>query len=661
MKKSFLKIFTLSLCIIFLLQVSLHHFTTSLNETDEISIVINGKSISLDTAPVIVNGRTLVPARSVFEHLSANVTWNDRFQIVTITLDEKEIELAIDIKRAKINRENVPLEVAPKIINNRTMIPLRFVGEALNMNVDWNSNQKLITMNSISNIKEINLTKEGKNAIISINSSNQPNYKEMVLAPNNISPDRLVLDLLDSRIKDLPEQLEVYEYPIIAIRTSQLDELTAKKTNRPKDTVRIVFDLAEKSTFEIRELDKKLAVSISLEDAPKNFRPIDQSRGSLDREKDIEHINQEQDTDDIKQNISDNDDQEKTITEELPKESSINKDVAKDNEKTDKLEDTEKPEDTYIFKDNYDILYTKPPVQIFGDIEYHNFMDRVAIVINNSKLTDGRRELEKLYTSSYSQNPKQFTIEFDKDKANLNAKTIEIYDEFINTIQIENRNNKTKLIINTTKKYIYNVFSRSKLEDTAITLLKPNSNKERLVIIDPGHGGYDSGAIVEAFTEKELNLDMAIRLKEILDDRNIPSYMLRSDDAFLDLYERAYIANKLNASLFLSIHNNAYLAATRGSETLYYGLPPTNRFVGEDFARHVQNELVQTLGTVNRGLINRSNLVVLRETSMPAALAEIAFMTNEHDRNLLKNPAFRQASAIAMANAIEKSLESMGK
>lgn len=650
MKKTFLKIFTLSLCIIFLFQVSLQHFTTSLNDTDEISIVINGKLISLDTAPVIVNERTLVPARSVFEHLGANVTWNDRFQVVTITLDEEEIELAIGIKRAKVNRKNVPLEVAPEIINDRTMVPLRFVGEALNMNVDWNSNQRLITMNSISNIKEIHLTKDiqAKTAIFSINSSNQPDYKKMLLAPNSTSPDRLVIDLLDSKVEDLPQRIEVYEYPIITIRTSQLDELTAKQTNRPKDTVRLVFDLAEQTAFEIIELDETLAVSISLKDAPKNFRPIDQSRGGLDREKNIEHIKEEAIT-------------EEAITEELSKESSINNDVAKDNEKTDKPEESENPEESYVFKGNYDILYTKPPVQIFGDIEYHNFMDRVAIVINNSTLTDGRRELKKLYTSSYPDNPKQFIIEFDKDKANLNPKIIEIYDEFINTIQIENRNNKTKLIINATNKYIYNVFSRSRLEDTAITLLKPNPNKERLVIIDPGHGGYDTGAIVEAFTEKELNLDMAIRLKEILDERNIPSYMLRADDAFLDLYERAYIANKLNASLFLSIHNNAYLAATRGSETLYYGLPPTNRFIGEDFARQIQNELVQTLGTVNRGLINRPNLVVLRETSMPAALAEIAFMTNEHDRNLLKNPRFRQASAIAMANAIEKSLEIMDK
>ena len=182
MKKTFLKIFTLSLCIIFLFQVSLQHLTTSLNETDEISIVINGKQINLDTAPVIINGRTLVPARSVFEHLGANVTWNDRFQIVTIALDEKEIELAIDIKRAKINRENVPLEVAPEIINNRTMIPLRFVGEALNMNVDWNSNQRLITMSTLSNIKEINLSKDtqAKTAIFNINSSKQPNYKEQL-------------------------------------------------------------------------------------------------------------------------------------------------------------------------------------------------------------------------------------------------------------------------------------------------------------------------------------------------------------------------------------------------------------------------------------------------------------------------------------------------
>lgn len=132
--------------------------------------------------------------------------------------------------------------------------------------------------------------------------------------------------------------------------------------------------------------------------------------------------------------------------------------------------------------------------------------------------------------------------------------------------------------------------------------------------------------------------------------------MTREEDVYVGLYERAYIANDMNATLFVSIHNNAYYSKYKGTETLYY---PTkgSGFNSKRFAQIVQAELINALGTNNRGIVERPNLVVLKATKMPAVLAEIAFMTNSDDLAKLKTEEFRQKAAQALCDAILKALD----
>ena len=111
--------------------------------------------------------------------------------------------------------------------------------------------------------------------------------------------------------------------------------------------------------------------------------------------------------------------------------------------------------------------------------------------------------------------------------------------------------------------------------------------------------------------------------------------MIREDDSFVGLYERAFIANSLNAKLFLSIHNNAIGDPNfDGTMTLYNVKSSEGRdFNSYNFARIIQNSLLKTLGSKNRNLRERPDLVVLKATKMPAALAEIAFLTNRNRNN----------------------------
>src|SRR5690554_1081696 len=109
--------------------------------------------------------------------------------------------------------------------------------------------------------------------------------------------------------------------------------------------------------------------------------------------------------------------------------------------------------------------------------------------------------------------------------------------------------------------------------------------------------------------------------------------MIRENDSYVDYTVRASIANKLGASLFLSIHNNAFPnnLNVRGTEVLCYSKTTEPGFTGYDFAKIVHKFLISRLGTVDRGIIERPNLSVLNGTKMPSVLAEIAYMSNKDD------------------------------
>ena len=110
------------------------------------TFTVNGKSKTLDSPPVIKNGRTLLPIRPVIESLGGTVAWDSVARKVTIKLGSTTIELWIDKKNAKVNGVTKTLDVAPQIINGRTMVPVRFVSENLGAKVDWDDKTKTITI-----------------------------------------------------------------------------------------------------------------------------------------------------------------------------------------------------------------------------------------------------------------------------------------------------------------------------------------------------------------------------------------------------------------------------------------------------------------------------------------------------------------------------------
>ncbi len=175
------------------------------------------------------------------------------------------------------------------------------------------------------------------------------------------------------------------------------------------------------------------------------------------------------------------------------------------------------------------------------------------------------------------------------------------------------------------------------------------------VCIDAGHGGRDPGAVgPSGVQEKVVTLAVAQKVAGILRSAGIEVLLTRDADKHLgsttgaDLSARAKIANQAGVDCFVSIHcNSASNNSAQGTETYCYKGANEARKLAEA----IQKYLIGALGRPDRG-VKEANFAVLRETAMPAVLAELAFISNPTEEDLLENPNFQEKAAQAIAQGI---------
>jgi len=180
----------------------------------------------------------------------------------------------------------------------------------------------------------------------------------------------------------------------------------------------------------------------------------------------------------------------------------------------------------------------------------------------------------------------------------------------------------------------------------------------RRIVVDPGHGGKDIGAPAyfnhgpqEPF-EKDLVLDIGLRLAALLRAEGAEVTMTRDDDTYVTLSARAEVANRLKADAFISVHcNSCDRPDTLHGTSVYF-----DHQHSAGFARLVQNELVAALGTTDKGVRN-ANFAVIRRARVPGVLVETAFINHKEDRARLLQPEFRERAARAVATGTIRFLE----
>jgi len=176
------------------------------------------------------------------------------------------------------------------------------------------------------------------------------------------------------------------------------------------------------------------------------------------------------------------------------------------------------------------------------------------------------------------------------------------------------------------------------------------------VCLDPGHGGEDSGAVGNGLLEKDLNLDIALKARPLIEAAGFNVIMTRRSDVYVSLEERCRIANRARATVFVSIHNNAFTSTAKGTETFCY----YDSEEGRRLAASIHHEVVARTKRVDRGL-KEAGFYVLANTDMPAALLEGAFITNEEDAKHLADPGFRRRIAEGVAAGVSAFLADPGR
>jgi N-acetylmuramoyl-L-alanine amidase len=180
----------------------------------------------------------------------------------------------------------------------------------------------------------------------------------------------------------------------------------------------------------------------------------------------------------------------------------------------------------------------------------------------------------------------------------------------------------------------------------------------KLIVVDPGHGGQDPGAIFQRLQEKVVNLDIAKRVREYMEkEYEVKVMMTREGDSTVSLEARTNLANSVKADFFCSIHHNA--GGGTGFES--YRFNGTNTFSrkSKTFQEIIHREVINVVtGKYNRRDrgFKAANFHVLRETSMPSVLLEILFLDTTEDREIIQHESFKEDISSAIGEGIAKAL-----
>ena len=287
-------------------------------------------------------------------------------------------------------------------------------------------------------------------------------------------------------------------------------------------------------------------------------------------------------------------------------------------------------------------LFTNPNEDIMFDMKTATLQIPKSIMSEVISQTDIDSELTYIFT--YKGNPKPWS--------RTGLLTV------ISSIEL---NDNCEIIIKAADLLAFEITEDD--DNIYIHAVTPRDKYNRIVMLDPGHGGKDYGAVYESVFEKDLNLSIAQKAYELFSsgDSGIKAYMTRYGDEAVHVTERPGISNSI-ADMFISIHCNSFKSSAAYGTSTYFnpdGTADTGRhnISNLDLASILQDSLASALETRDLGLFQSTNIIVLNGALVPAALIEVAYITNDADRNKLLTREFQQDAAQAIYEGIIEAFE----
>ena len=515
--------------------------------TQTLKIMLDGQPMSFEVAPQIDNNRVLVPLRAIFEAMGAVVEWNQATQTATATRGDIKVVLPLNSTTPTVNGVIWKLDVPAKVVQQRTLAPLRFVGEALGGSATWDAANFTVILNSPSAIP---VQMEG----VKISSVRDAGGLKIIM-----------------------------------------ESAVQMETDINRTTGKVTYQFAN------RQIDGTSTLNEYMGSQLVNVQGINQGNNAV-------------------------------VEIQIP--TGVQYQTSSEN---------------YGKREVLTI-----PNFIFG-VERKTFSSNGENIIINAiapisyTTSQSGTKLEVVFNNMLP-GKVQSSYNFD---SNLIASVAFQKRTVGSTVQ-------TVLTLTTTQtaKFAIGLSNYS----CALNILFVDQSEIQpripMVVLDAGHGGYDPGASGAGITEEDVNLAVVMKAGELLTQRGIKVVYTRQDDTYVDLNLRSSMANLYNAALFVSVHCNASTSQTAsGTETYYYApLESPALYIQKDerleLATLLQQSMVAKLGLYNRG-VKSGNLSVLRQTNMPSALVEMAFISNPTEGELLKQQQFRDLAAQAIADGIE--------
>lgn len=234
---------------------------------NEFRLSVNGKLLKTSMPPIVFEGYSVVPAREVFESLGAKVEWNSAKRTVSVAYSGKQVLLTIDSTRATVDGVKINMPIAAKIINDKTMIPVRFVGEQLGWTVDFDSandtvkisnQQKTAEQNAVTALKWEKNKADTAGFFTVVTNAKKIEYSVFTMD----NPSRIVLDLQNTTNQSGKSSIAVNDRNVTQIRSGQHENV-----------LRLVIDLTETSGYTVDSDGSSIVVTVSLKQTAASATP----------------------------------------------------------------------------------------------------------------------------------------------------------------------------------------------------------------------------------------------------------------------------------------------------------------------------------------------------------------------------------------------------
>lgn len=630
----------------------------------EVKIEIDGKAmVPKDMPAVIIDGRTMLPMRQIAQELGCEVNWNEAAKQIYVMRGSDIIVFTVDSKTGYENGKKFTMDVPATIVNDRTMLPVRALADALHLNIKWNDPNRIVSIQSGDTVvkDEPKAPESGQTTAGTLTGIQTPSAKDadqtftiQADGPMGryektfVDDQKIVLDFYGAK-SSLPSEITKTNSDIVTgIRT-------ATHENNGDSFTRVVFDLSGKKDYEVTQSADKKNITISF-----GKTTVDKISAVHSQNKDIITIGG---TGSFGASVAMTADPQKIIVTIPNCQSNLS-----DKINTDELQyvldgkvDTSKGntvelvlavEDLvqYSYREETQNLILEIYPTTLKNMRYDKNAN-VLFLDKKDKIDTGSVKFEDHYLDGY------FDVTLPGDyESDYGYGTYDVKGTVVENIEVSTKGGNTTFRFKQNRISAYEVTDEG--DSYAIRVKNPKEVYDKVLLLDAGHGGKDPGTSGNGMQEKNLNLTIAQKIAQKLQGSGIKVYMTRDSDVYPENSTRAKTANDI-ADLMVSIHMNSGPETANGTETLYQVHANDNgaRLTSKQLAEILQGKVVSATGNTNRGAKLWTDVLILNRTTVPAVIVEVIFITNTGDALKISNPAYQDQVAQAIADGIQEAVK----